>query len=343
MEILLETIILLVGFVFLVKGADFFVDGSSAVAKRLKVPSIVVGLTIVAIGTSLPELAVSAFASAQGSNAIAFSNVMGSNFFNMLIVLGVSALFSQIPVRESLFKREFPFLFVITIMTVLFAGDNIFFGGKFGKVNIFSFRLDDIYAGTIDTVEGIILVVLFIVFLCRTVSFAMKERMNTEDTTEELLSKSKCILYIVGGAIAIVAGGELVVEAAKELARAAGMSEVLIGLTIVALGTSLPELVTSVVAARKGEVDIAVGNVIGSNIANILLVLGVSSTISPVSIRAKSLIDAVFTLCVTILLFVVAFVGKNEKKERTLNRIEGIILIITYIAYLTYIICRQYL
>ncbi len=343
MKIILDIIILLVGFVLLVKGADFFVDGSSDVAKKLKVPSIVVGLTIVAIGTSLPELAVSTFASAQNANEIAFSNVVGSNFFNLLMVLGISALFTSIPVKKSIFKREFPFLLIITALIVFLAGDALWFGNIFGKVNIFSFDVANELIGEVGRLDGVLLVVGFIGFICWTVSYALKERSSMEEPTEELMSAIKCIIYIVGGAAAIMVGGELVVNSAKSIALSAGMSEVLVGLTIVALGTSLPELVTSAVAAKKGEVDIAVGNVIGSNIANILLVLGVSSAISPVSVKTMSLVDAMFTMLATVLVFAVAIIGKDKDENRTINKPEGIILIITYCMYLAYVICRQYL
>ena len=335
MTVALEIILLLVGFVLLIKGADFFVDGSSAVAKKLKVPSIVIGLTIVAIGTSLPELAVSSLASFQNSNAIALSNVVGSNIFNILMVLGVTALFITIPVKGSMLKREFPFLLGITAILIFLAGDQLWFGKKY---NIFRFNVSDREAGTVNQIDGILLLVLFIGFIIWTVKYALKERQNIkEEDTKTLMSTKKCIFLIIVGAAGVMAGGDLVVECAKRLALAAGMSETLVGLTIVALGTSLPELVTSVVAGKKGEADIAVGNVVGSNISNILLVMGLSATISPVTVVTMSLADAIVSLGATVIIFVMAGTKKS------IRRVEGIILVLIYLGYLAYILARQYM
>lgn len=336
MKLILDIIFLLLGFVFLIKGADYFVDGSSAIAKKLRVPSIVVGLTIVAIGTSLPELAVSSFAAVQGSNAIAFSNVVGSNIFNLLMVLGITALFTTVNVKKSVLKREMPFLTGITALVIVLAGDALWFGSVIGKINIFSFEYNDAIIGTVERIDGILLLVLFAGFLWWTVSYALKERNKyTEETEQAIVSNVKCFIFIIGGAIAIMAGGEIVVNHAKSLALAAGMSETLVGLTIVALGTSLPELVTSAVAGVKGEGDIAVGNVVGSNIANILLVLGLSATISPIKVTTMSLIDTMILLIITIVVFVAAGTKKRVKKA------EGIFLVLIYVAYMAYIVCRQ--
>lgn len=332
---ILNIIFLLIGFVLLIKGADYFVEGSSAVAKKLKVPSVVVGLTIVAIGTSLPELAVSAFASAKNSNAIALSNVIGSNIFNLLMVLGITALFTNIKVKDSILKREFPFLTVITLVILFIAGDALWLGGIIGKINIFSLKNVNETVGTVTRLDGVLLLVLFVGFIIWTVSYALRERKNIEEDTTVTLTGMSCALYIIGGIIAIVAGGELVVECAKKLALAAGMSETLVGLTIVALGTSLPELVTSVVAGRKGETDIAVGNVVGSNIANILLVLGTSAAVSSVSVVSMSLVDTIMSLVAAIAVFVVA--GTRKK----INRAEGIFLVLLYAVYMVYIVVRQ--
>ncbi|MCR5704976.1 MAG: calcium/sodium antiporter [Eubacterium sp.] len=337
MSTFIQIVLLLGGFVCLVKGADFFVDGSSAVAKKMKVPSIVVGLTIVAIGTSLPELAVSMLASIQNSNAIAYSNVVGSNLFNLLMVLGVTSLFIVVPVKTSILKREIPFLIGITMLLVFLAGDYLWFSGKISLKHIFMFSLANEKIGAINRMDGILFVLLFVGFIAWTVSYALKERQNMEEHEGELLSNGKCVLYIIGGAIGVMLGGEVVVECAKRLAATAGMSETLIGLTIVALGTSLPELVTSVVAARKGEADIAIGNVVGSNISNILLVLGLSSAISPVSVVAMSLADAIICLGATIITLVIVLTRKS------IQRFEGILMILIYAAYMAYILARQYM
>lgn len=340
MEIILQIIFLLAGFVCLIKGADYFVDGSCAVAAKLKIPTVVVGLTIVAVGTSLPELAVSTFASAKGANALALSNVIGSNIFNLLMVLGISALFINVNVKKSMLRREFPFLIIITLLVLFFAGDLMWFEGLLGKINILSFKSGEQTIGAVSRLDGILLLLMFVGFICWTVNYALKERrkaMENEnsDDVDTAFSNGRCALYIIGGAVTIIIGGELVVDCAKSLALAAGMGETLVGLTIVALGTSLPELVTSAVAAKKGEADIAVGNVVGSNIANILLVLGMSAAISSVSISAMSFVDTIVSLVVTL----IVFAASGTKK--TIKRTEGVFFILIYMGYLAYIICRQ--
>ena len=335
MKVILDILLLLVGFLFLIKGADFFVDGSVAVARRLKVPSIVVGLTIVAVGTSLPELAVSAFASAKGSNAIAVSNVDGSNTFNLLMVLGVTAL-ASIKVKQSILKREFPFLAIISLILIFLLGDALWFGDIIGNVNLLKFSNGNATVGSVGRIDGILLLLLFVGFIAWTISYALRERTQGDDG-DILMSKSKCVWFILGGIVAIVVGGEVVVDCAKSLALAVGMSETLVGLTVVAMGTSLPELVTSAVAAKKGEADLAVGNVVGSNISNILLVLGVSATISPVTVTLNNAIDAVVALLVAVIVYVVAITSKKIERK------EGILLIFIYCLYMAYIICRQYM
>ena len=331
MKTILDIILLLVGFVLLIKGADYFVDGSCAVAKRLRVPSIVIGLTIVAVGTSLPELAVSTFAAVKHSNAIALGNVVGSNIFNLLMVIGITALFKDMLVKKSILKREMPLLLIISVLLIFLAGDILWFGGILKKNNIFLFENGSIMVGNVNRIDGILLLVLFVGFIAWTVSYALKER------TEEdiMLSKRKSAIFIVGGAIAIAVGGQVVVDSAKSLALAAGMSETLVGLTIVAMGTSLPELVTSAVAASKGEADLAIGNVVGSNISNILLVLGLSAAISSVGVTAMNFVDIIVSLAATIIVFIVA------STQRTIKKKEGIFLVIIYAFYMAYIICRQ--
>ena len=338
MEFILNLILLLVGFVFLIKGADYFVDASSAVAKKLKVPSIVVGLTIVAVGTSLPEMAVSAVASAKGANGMSFSNVVGSNIFNILMVLGVTAMFINIPVKKSILKREMPFLGVITLATLFLAGDALWFGNVLGVDNLLKFKYSTETVGTVERIDGALLILLFIFFIIWTVRYALKERKSIVDESDTVdMSNIKCVLLIIGGIIAIIAGGEMVVSGAKHIATTFGMSDTLIGLTVVALGTSLPELVTSAVAARKGEADIAVGNVVGSNIANILLVLGVSAAISPVEVQMMSLIDLAISFIIALLIAVMAYTRKKITKP------EGVILLLVYGCYMAYIIMRQYM
>ena len=332
MKTILDIILLLVGFVLLIKGADYFVDGSCAVAKRLRVPSIVIGLTIVAVGTSLPELAVSTFAAVKHSNAIALGNVVGSNIFNLLMVIGITALFKDMLVKKSILKREMPLLLIISVLLIFLAGDILWFGGIIKKNNIFLFENGSTMVGNVNRIDGILLLVLFVGFIAWTVSYALKER-TEEDGTDEviMLSKRKSAIFIVGGAIAIAVGGQVVVDSAKSLALAAGMSETLVGLTIVAL----PELVTSAVAASKGEADLAIGNVVGSNISNILLVLGLSAAISSVGVTAMNFVDIIVSLAATIIVFIVA------STQRTIKKKEGIFLVIIYAFYMAYIICRQ--
>ena len=335
MKTILDIILLLVGFVLLIKGADYFVDGSCAVAKRLRVPSIVIGLTIVAVGTSLPELAVSTFAAVKHSNAIALGNVVGSNIFNLLMVIGITALFKDMLVKKSILKREMPLLLIISVLLIFLAGDILWFGGIIKKNNIFLFENGSTMVGNVNRIDGILLLVLFVGFIAWTVSYALKER-TEEDGTDEviMLSKRKSAIFIVGGAIAIAVGGQVVVDSAKSLALAAGMSETLVGLTIVAMGTSLPELVTSIVAARKKEVDMAVGNVIGSNIFNILMVLGIAATISPITFLTENIIDIIVLVVFSGLVWAFAWTKKQLDKK------EGIIMLVLYAIYTVYIIMR---
>ena len=239
-------VFLIVGFILLIKGADFFVEGSSSVAKMLRVPSLIIGMTIVAMGTSFPECSVSINASIAGSNALAISNAVGSNIFNLMAVCGVCALFCPLAVDKGTLKKEFPFSIIVALI-LLWLGS---MGMELGRV------------------DGIILSAIFVVFLYWMVMSARKARAESQDSGEEyeIMPVWKCILYIIGGIVAIIAGGDVVVDSATKIAEQFGMSENLIGLTVVAFGTSLPELVTSVVAAKKNEVDMALGNVIGSNI-----------------------------------------------------------------------------
>lgn len=337
MKTLLDIILLLIGFVLLIKGADYFVDGSCAVAKRLRVPSIVIGLTIVAVGTSLPELAVSTFAAVKHSNAIAIGNVVGSNVFNLLMVIGITALFKDMPVKKSILKREMPFLLIISLLLLFLSGDILWFGGILNKTNIFALKNGTTMVGNVNRIDGTLLILLFVGFIVWTVSFALKERKESEEESEqvEIMSKAKSAIFILGGAIAIAVGGQVVVDSAKSLAIAAGMSETLVGLTIVAMGTSLPELVTSAVAASKGEADLAIGNVVGSNISNILLVLGMSAAISSVGVTAMNFVDIMVSMLATVITFIVA------ASQRTVKKKEGIFLVLIYAIYMIYIICRQ--
>lgn len=311
---MLKYIYLIVGFVLLIKGADFFVEGSSSVAKKLRVPSIIIGMTIVAMGTSLPETSVSVSASIAAKNDLAISNVIGSNIFNLMVVCGICAVLCPLTVDGTTLKRDFPF-------SIVMAGLLMALGGIDGVVGRF---------------DGILFLVLFVVFLLIMIYSAKKSRDNSAPEADEykIMPIWKCILYMVGGIAAIAAGGEMVVEGASDIARAFGMSENLIGMTIVALGTSLPELVTSVVAARKNELDMALGNVIGSNIFNILFVLGIASAISPVSYTNENLIDSAVLIVMSMIVLIFCLPKKR------LIRWNGAAMLALYAGYTAYIFTR---
>ncbi len=311
-------ILLILGFVFLIKGADFFVEGASAVAKKLHVPALVIGMTIVAMGTSLPELSVSVTASMAGSNQLAIGNVVGSNIFNLMVVLGSCGLFSTLKVSDITIKRDFPFSVICTLALMVMG----------------------LIGGSVGHVDGLILLVLFIIFLVIMMRSAMNSRSNAsievpDDADIVDIPTARCILYIVGGAVAIKFGGDWVVDSCTTLALKFGMSETLVGLTIVALGTSLPELVTSIVAAKKHELDMAIGNVVGSNIFNVLLILGVAGAISPMSFMTVNAIDAVILVLFSALIWMIC------KKKNSLGKIDGAIMLGLYVAYIAYIIVRD--
>lgn len=310
-------VLLIVGFVFLVKGADLFVEGSSSVAKKLRIPSLIIGLTIVAMGTSLPETAVSVSASMQGNNAVAVSNVVGSNIFNLLVVVGVCAIMTPVAVAKDALVKDIP---TSLAAAVLLLGLGV-----------------GVAAMTLGRIEGVIMAVLFICYIATMVITAMKARKAGKAVEEEeikLLPIWQCIVYIVIGIAGIALGGDWVVDGASTIASAFGISQNIIGLTIVAVGTSLPELVTSVVAARKNEVDMALGNAVGSNIFNILMVLGIASLISPITISMLDVFDIICIIGVTIAVWIMAWTRKR------LDRKEGIIMVAVYAAYMVYICLR---
>ena len=313
---MLTYILLILGFILLIKGADLFVDGSSSIARLLRIPAAVIGLTIVAFGTSAPELSVSCSAALAGQNEIAISNVLGYNIFNLMVVTGACAAISAIPVNEGILKREFPFSIVAAALLLIFS----LFG--FGRLNI-------------GRLEGLTLLVLFVLFVAIQVRDALKSRSeNAEDPMEEVLAPLKSIVFVVIGCIMIIYGGNFVVDSASEIAANFGLSETLIGLTVVAFGTSLPELVTSIVASRKGENDLAIGNVVGSNIFNILMILGLSTSIHPVALQPSAVYD-----CIILMIFSILVLFFCWSKKR-LARGEGIFMLILYAIYTVYIIMR---
>lgn len=310
---MLKYLLLVGGFVLLIKGADFFVDGSSSVAKRLKVPALIIGMTIVAMGTSLPETSVSVSAALSGNNELAISNAVGSNIFNLMVVCGVCALLCPMAVGKDTLKKDLPF-------SIAVAGVLLALGA---------------FTSKIERWGGIILLVLFAFFLYMMISSAKKARdSSSEDDEYKILPVWKCLLFIIGGAAGIAIGGKMVVSGASDIARAFGMSDNLIGMTIVALGTSLPELVTSIVAARKGEVDMALGNVVGSNIFNILFVLGIASTISPIAFTMKNTIDTAVLITMSLLVLIMCIPKKK------MLRWHGATMLAVYAGYTTYIFMR---
>lgn len=307
----MEYILLIVGFVLLIKGADLFVDGASSVAAKLKVPSLIIGLTVVSIGTSLPEAAVSVSASLSGNNSISLGNVIGSNIFNLLMVVGVSSAILPIVTDRDMLKRDMPINIGITVLLGILLFD-----------------------GNLSRLEAMLLLLLLAAYMFLLIRSALKNRVEAEET--KVLSWAKSIVFIVLGVAAIIGGGQLVVNSAKTIALALGMSETLVGLTVVAIGTSLPELVTSIVAARKGDSGIAMGNVIGSNLFNILFILGMAGVIKPLTADAAFFIDTGILLGISALMLLFAFT------KRKISRVEGITCVLIYVAYTAYIIMRAY-
>lgn len=311
-SIIIQVVLLIVGFVFLIKGSDFFVDGASSIASLLKIPTIIVGLTIVAFGTSAPEAAVSITSSLTGNNAMAVSNVIGSNLFNMLMVIGVSALLGDLLMEKSVLNKDLPFLVAITVLFAAFI----------------------LIGWNITNIEGIVLLIILIAYLLYLIH-SSKKSADANKVEKAKLSLPKSIIFIVIGLAGIILGGDLVVNSASDIAMALGMSETLVGLTIVAIGTSLPELVTSLTALKKGENQLVIGNVIGSNIFNILFVLGASSAISAIPLDSSMLIDVIFMIAVTILCFIF---GKTQEKY---DKKEGIILVALFVIYMAFAILRN--
>ncbi len=333
---LIPVVVLVLGFFMLIRGADIFVDGSSAIAKRFRIPPMVIGLTIAAMGTSLPELAVSVAASLTGHNEVAVSNVTGSNLFNLLVVAGVCALIAPLTVQRKNRMVEFPICIGASILMAIFGATGVA-------------TADEI--GTIGRWKGLLFLILFALFLLYTVRTAMKSRTASEGEEQEgeLQPLGKSILFIVAGLISIKIGGDCVVGGninlggmgitygAVAIAKLFGMSDTLIGLTIVAVGTSLPELVTSIVAAKKNEVDMAIGNILGSNIFNVLLILGATAVISPVSFVAENLVDVLIMIACSVMVWIFTCTGDK------LVRWEGAVMVGCYASFLVYAVMRVYM
>lgn len=316
-------ILLIIGFVLLIKGADLFVDGASSIAKALKIPSLIIGLTIVAFGTSAPEAAVSITGAFAGANDITVGNVVGSNIFNLLVVVGVAAFICPLKVKKSIITKEFPFAILGAFVLIVLG-------------------LDSKYHNYTDNVltraDGIMLLVLLAIFMYYLIELALtsrKEGLEDEEGEEiKTYTMPKSILLCVVGIIGIVLGGDWVVDAASDIALTFGMSQSLVGLTIVAIGTSLPELVTSIVAARKGQSDIALGNVIGSNIFNIFFVLGISAFIHEITINGAVFLDMFIMMTASFIAYGFA------ASKRSINKLEGAFLVGLYVIYMTFVIWK---
>ncbi len=311
-------LLLIIGFAFLVKGADAFVEGSSSIAKHFHVPSLIIGMTIVAMGTSLPETAVSVTASIAGSNALAVSNAVGSNIFNLMVVIGVCAVLTPVAVQKSSLKIDIPFSIVCALLLLVLGHERMI----------------------LTRVNGLILIVLFAFFILYMIRSA-QHSMNNEDSEfaaeaaeMKVMSVPKSLIFIVIGIAGITLGSDWVVDGAKTIASAFGISENLIGLTIVAFGTSLPELMTSIVAARKNEVDMALGNAVGSNIFNILMVLGIASALSPIAFIQENIIDIIILVGFSFIVWLMAWT------KRRLDKLEGLAMILLYAGYVVYICVR---
>ena len=320
----MDYLLLIVGVILLIKGADLFVDGSSKLAKAFKIPPIIIGLTIVAFGTSTPEASVSIAASITGNDGISIGNVIGSNIINISLILGLVAILSPLKVERKTIIKEIPLALLGSVALLILLLDKLLGG--------FS-------SNTLSRADGIILLLLFAVFLYYIIEVAIKSKNNqNHEQVESLSSKDKkiALLKFFLGLGGLIFGGYLVVENAQSIAISLGMSETLVGLTIVAIGTSLPELITSIVAAIKKESEIALGNIIGSNIFNIMFVLGVSSSIRPIVLEKNLNIDLILMIVLTLVVMIF-----STTHNRKINRAEGIIIFIIYIAYLSFIIFRN--
>jgi len=319
---MLTYLFLAIGFIFLIKGADLLVDGAASIARRLKVSDLVIGLTVVAFGTSTPELFVNLIASFKGNSDIAIGNVLGSNIANIFLILGISSIIYPLAVTKGTVWKEIPFSLLAAVVLLFAANDQI---------------LDHAGASALTRIDGLIFFCFFTIFIYYTFSIATRVEGMDEHVTARQLGRLRSLSYIIAGLAGLIIGGKWIVDGAIALAAKLGMSESLIGLTIVAVGTSLPELATSAVAAYKKNVEIAVGNVVGSNIFNIFFVLGISAAIRPLPFQSKNNLDLAAVILSSLMLFLFMFTGK----KRSLDRWEGIVCLLLYISYITFLIVNE--
>lgn len=316
-------ILFVVGIFILIKGAGYLVDGATSFARKRRIPELIIGLTIVSFGTSLPELLVNVMASIEGSSGIAIGNILGSNIANILLILGVAALVAPLTLQKSTYYTEIPFALIA-----------IFALGFLANANLF----DSARELSISRVDGMILLGLFVCFMVY-IYLVSKEGMNANtDALDEtgLLSSKKTAIYILGGIAGLYLGGTLVTDSSIAIAKALGFSDAFIGLTVIAIGTSLPELLASVVAARKGQSDLAVGNVVGSNIFNVLWILGISSLINPLEFQTVSNLDIVVVIFATLLLVMTIIINRKA----VVKRYQGAVYVLIYLLYLAYLVSR---
>jgi len=311
----MNILFLLVGFYALIKGANYLVDGASSIAARLKISPLVIGLTIVAFGTSAPELVVNVISASTGANQVAIGNILGSNMANILLVLGLAAIIKSMTIKGQTVTKEIPFSLLAAIMVLVAAGDTV---------------LDGAGANIISRTDGLAFLGFFLIFMYYT--FLAARALPSETRVPRVMSRNKSILLILAGLAALFIGGQVIVENAVAIATTLGVSQTIIGLTIVALGTSLPELATAIIAVKKGETDLAVGGVVGSNIFNIFLVLGITSVIAPIPFEAESLLDAVVVIAASLVFFAAMYLGERHRLDRWM----GSIMLASYLGYISF-------
>ena len=327
---IISFVLLVIGLVLLVKAANWLVDGASSVALKFKISPMVIGLTVVAFGTSAPELLVSITSAMQGSTGIALGNILGSNIANILLILGVSAILYPLAVQRNTIWKEIPMSFLGAVLILVLGIQSVLDTGNFGLLTFSSTSI----IGSITFTNGFILLCFFVIFMYYTFGIAKVDA----DVDEEIKPRSNMLstVLILGGLVGLALGSKLFVDSAVSIARDLGVSELLIGLTIVSIGTSLPELVTSAVAASKKQGDIIIGNVIGSNIFNIFLILGITALVKPIPLTGQTLIDIIILFVSTLLLFTLLFVYKKGR----IARVEGVIMLAAYISYMIYLVVR---
>ncbi|KPK77803.1 MAG: sodium:proton exchanger [Phycisphaerae bacterium SM23_30] len=318
---MLPYLLMVLGFILLIKGADFLVEGASSIGRKLKISDLAIGLTVVAFGTSMPELFVNIMASIKGNTEIAIGNVLGSNIANIFLILGISAIIYPLSVSRGTVWKEIPFSLLAAVLLGLLVNDR---------------WIDRAGASDLTRIDGMVLLCFFIIFVYYTAGIAQTIDGMAEYVPPKQLSMTRSILYVIGGLIGLGIGGKWIVDGAIHIAGCLGVSESLIGLTIVAVGTSLPELATSAVAAYKKNVEIAVGNVVGSNIFNIFFVLGISATIKPLPFKTSANIDIAAVIGASVLLFIWMFTGQ----KRRLDRWEGAVFVVLYLSYIIISIVR---